>query len=142
MVIGYTTGVFDLFHIGHVRLLRNAKAICDKLIVGVSTDELVSYKNKSAVIPFSERIEIVSSCRYVDLAVSQNSMDKIDAYKRYKFDIMFVGDDWYESKKWKEIDDDFKDLNIRVVYFPYTKTTSSTLINQTLENLRKVKECD
>ena len=69
-------------------------------------------------------------------------MDKIDAYKRYKFDIMFVGDDWYESKKWKEIDDDFKDLNIRVVYFPYTKTTSSTLINQTLENLRKVKECD
>ena len=137
MVTGYTTGVFDLFHVGHVRLLRNAKSMCDKLIVGVTSDELVSYKNKQAVIPFEERIEIVRSCRFVDLAVEQSSMDKLDAANRYKFDIMFVGDDWYETKKWKEIDKKFSDIGVKVIYFPYTKTTSSTKINQTLDDLRR-----
>ena len=136
MVIGYTSGVFDLFHIGHVNVLRNAKSLCDKLIVGVSSDDLVLYKNKKPVIPFVERIDIVRACRYVDLAVCQDSMDKMDAFNRYKFDIMFVGDDWYQTDKWKNFDADFKDVGVKIIYFPYTATTSSTLINQTLTSLR------
>jgi glycerol-3-phosphate cytidylyltransferase len=140
MVIGYTTGVFDLFHVGHVNLLRNAKEMCDRLIVGVSTDELVQYKHKQPVIPFEERVEIVRASKYVDLVVPQNTMDKLDAVKRYKFDIMFVGDDWYKSEKWEEIDKEFLKLNIKIIYFPYTKSTSSTLINKTLQNLRGLNE--
>ncbi|MFM7012205.1 MAG: adenylyltransferase/cytidyltransferase family protein [Betaproteobacteria bacterium] len=136
MVVGYTTGVFDLFHVGHVRVLRNAKAMCDRLIVGVTNDELVSYKNKRSVIPFEERLEIVQSCKYVDLAVEQATMDKMDAFRRYKFDIMFVGDDWYKTDKWQSIDTEMRENGVRVIYFPYTKTTSSTLINQTLQSLR------
>lgn len=136
MVIGYTTGVFDLFHVGHVRLLRNAKSMCDRLIVGVTNDELVSYKKKKSVISFEERIEIVRSNRFVDLAVEQTSMDKLDALGRYGFDIMFVGDDWYKTEKWREFDEQFKNAGVKIVYFPYTKSTSSTLINETLKNLR------
>lgn len=135
-MIGYTTGVFDLFHVGHVNMLRNAKSMCDKLIVGVTIDDLVAYKNKKAVIPFEERIEIVRACRYVDLAVPQQSMDKFDALKRYKFNLMFVGDDWYKSDKWEEFDKQFATEGVRVQYFPYTVTTSSTLINETLTKLR------
>lgn len=136
MVIGYTTGVFDLFHVGHVNVLRNAKSMCDRLIVGVTVDELVAYKNKKSVIPFEERIEIVRACKYVDLAVPQMTMDKLDALDRYKFDIMFVGDDWYKTDKWEEFDNDFTSKGVRIIYFPYTKSTSSTLINETLKNLR------
>jgi glycerol-3-phosphate cytidylyltransferase len=136
MVLGYTTGVYDLFHIGHVNVLRNAKSLCDRLVVGVTVDELVLYKNKRAVVPFDERIEIVRACRYVDLAVPQASMDKLDAWQRYKFNVMFVGDDWYQNERWKALDAQFGELGVRIVYFPYTKTTSSTLINQTLERLR------
>lgn len=136
MVIGYTTGVYDLFHVGHVNLLRNAKSLCDRLIVGVTVDELVAYKNKKSVIPFEERIEIVRACKYVDLAVPQSSMDKLDALNRYKFNIMFVGDDWYKSEKWEKFDKEFKDRGVDIIYFPYTKSTSSTLINQTLLSLR------
>ena len=132
MKIGYTTGVFDLFHIGHLNLLKNAKSLCDKLIVGVTTDELVAYKNKKAVIPFDERMEIVSSIKYVDAVVPQESMDKMGMWKKLKFDVMFVGDDWYKSEKWKKYEDDFKAVNVKIVYFPYTKGTSSTLINDIL----------
>ena len=136
MVVGYTTGVFDLFHVGHVRILKNASALCDKLIVGVTSDELVSYKNKKSVIPFEERLEIVGACQYVDLAVPQITMDKIEAHNRYKFNIMFVGDDWYQSEKWQDFDKEFEKKKVRIVYFPYTKTTSSSLINETLIKLR------
>ncbi|MED5619844.1 adenylyltransferase/cytidyltransferase family protein [Ideonella sp. BN130291] len=136
MVIGYTTGVFDLFHIGHLNILRNAKSLCDRLIVGVTVDELVQYKNKRAVIPFEERIEVVRACRHVDLAVPQDTMDKLDAWQRYKFNVMFVGDDWYQNDKWKQLDAAFAEREVRILYFPYTKTTSSTLINQTLQRLR------
>jgi choline-phosphate cytidylyltransferase/glycerol-3-phosphate cytidylyltransferase len=137
MVVGYTTGVFDLFHVGHVRVLKNASAMCDRLIVGVTNDDLVLYKNKKPVIPFHERLEIVSACQYVTLAVEQSSMDKMDAFNRYKFNVMFVGDDWYKSEKWKEIDKEMNEAGVRVVFFPYTKTTSSTLINQTLLDIRE-----
>ena len=136
MVIGYTSGVYDLFHIGHLNLLRNAKGMCDKLIVGVTTDELVSYKNKKAVISFHERMEIVRSSRYVDSVVPQENMDKFEMWKKLKFDVMFVGDDWYASDKWEELEKQFKEVGVRIVFFPYTKGTSSTLLNETLKKLR------
>lgn len=136
MRVGYTTGVFDLFHAGHVRLLQNARALCDKLVVGVSVDELVLYKNKCAVIPFDQRIEVVKSCRYVDLAIPQYDMNKFDAVKKLKANILFVGDDWYGTAKWEEIEDDLAKIGCQVIYFPYTRDTSSTKINQTLESLR------
>jgi glycerol-3-phosphate cytidylyltransferase len=136
MVIGYTTGVFDLFHVGHVNMLRNAKSLCDKLIVGVTIDELVKYKSKSAVISFTDRIEVVRACRYVDIAVPQINMNKMDAYNSYRFDIMFVGDDWKGSEKWNIYNEEFNNVNVKILYLPYTKNISSTLINQTLETLR------
>lgn len=136
MIIGYTTGVYDLLHVGHLNLFRNAKAMCDKLIVGVTVDELVAYKNKRAVIPFEERIELVRSLKFVDVAVPQTSMDKMDAYDRYAFNLMFVGDDWYKDDKWKNYEQQFKSVDVRIIYFPYTKGTSSTLINETLLKIR------
>jgi glycerol-3-phosphate cytidylyltransferase len=139
MILGYTTGVFDLFHVGHVNLLRNAKGMCDKLVVGVTTDELVSYKNKKSVISFEERMEVVRSCRYVDAVIPQRDMDKFTQWQKVKFDVMFVGDDWFKSEKWEAIDKQFKEEGVRVVYFPYTKGTSSTLINNVLLDLRKDK---
>ena len=138
-IIGYTTGVFDLFHIGHVEILRKSKSMCDKLIVGVSSDKLVKYKFKRSVIPFQERLKIVSACKYVDLAVPQNNMNKLEAYKKYKFDVMFVGDDWYNTEKWEDIEKQFNKADVKVVYFPYTKGISSTLLNETLKTLRNTK---
>tara|TARA_B100000900_G_C20505704_1_gene685775 strand:+ start:213 stop:632 length:420 start_codon:yes stop_codon:yes gene_type:complete len=136
MVVGYTTGVFDLFHVGHIRLLKKAKSMCDRLIVGITVDELVAYKNKKAVIPFEERLEIVAACKYVDLAVAQTSMDKFDAFRRYNFDLMFVGDDWYKTEKWEDIEKKFSSHKVKIIYFPYTNSVSSTLINETLIKLR------
>ena len=136
MVIGYAAGVFDLFHIGHLNLLKNAKGMCDKLIVGVTTDELVVYKHKRAVIPFEERLELIRSIRYVDAAIPQESQDKLDAWKKIRFDVMFVGDDWYGSERWQDIESEFKELGVRIVYFPYTSGTSSTLLNSVLTRIR------
>ncbi len=135
--IGYTTGVYDLFHIGHLNLLRKAKAQCDYLIVGVSTDDLVEYKGKRSVIPFEERKEIVGAIKYVDEVVTQENMDKLGAWKKYHFDVMFVGDDWKGTDKWNKIEADLAQVGAKVVYFPYTKGTSSTLINETLIRLRE-----
>ncbi len=133
MIIGYTAGVFDLFHIGHLKLLQNARALCDKLIVGVTTDELVAYKFRKAVIPFSERLEIVRSIRYVDAVIPQETMDKFVTWQKLKFDVMFVGDDWYNTEKWQQLDEQFAQAGVRIVYFPYTKGTSSTLLNDVLQ---------
>ena len=101
MIIGYTAGVYDLFHIGHLNLLKNAKGMCDKLIVGVTVDELVSYKNKKAFIPYDERIEMVRACRYVDAVVPQENMDKLEMCKKLGASYLFVGDDLYGTEKWK-----------------------------------------
>ena len=141
MIIGYTTGVFDLFHVGHLNILKKSKLLCDKLIVGVTTDELMeSYKNKKAVIPFNERCEIVSEIKSVDLVVSQDNMDKVKAWEKYKFNKMFVGDDWKGTHKWNLIEEKLNAKGVELIYFPYTKGTSSTLINETLNSLRKVNE--
>lgn len=139
MVIGYTSGVFDLFHIGHLNLLKNAKGLCDKLIVGVTSDELVSYKNKRAVINHFERMEIVRNIKHVDVVVPQDDMDKMRMWRRLKFDVMFVGDDWFESEKWQAYDEEFKKVGVKIIYFPYTTGTSSTLINKTLDDIRNAK---
>ena len=137
IIIGYTTGVFDLFHIGHVRLLKIAKSLCDKLIVGVSTDALVKkYKNKKPIIPYLERLEVIKSLKYVDFVVTQNSLNKFNSLKKLKYDIIFVGDDWYASKKWKNFDKKFKELGVKIVYLPYTKRTSSTKITKILNQFR------
>ncbi len=136
MVIGYTAGVFDLFHVGHLNLLRNAKGMCDKLIVGVSTDELVKYKGKTPVIPFSDRIEIIRNLRCVDAVIPQEDMDKLATCKKLKASIMFVGDDWYNSEKWQEYEAQFAKEGIQIVYFPYTKNISSTQISKALKHLR------
>lgn len=98
MVIGYTTGVYDLFHVGHLNLFKNAKGMCDKLIVGVTVDELVQYKGKNSMIPFEDRIELVRSCKYVDAAVPQYDMDKLTACKKLGATYLFVGDDWYGTE--------------------------------------------
>ena len=138
--VGYTTGVYDLFHIGHLNLLRNAKALCDYLIVGVTVDELVAYKHKRAVIPFNERIEIVQAIRYVDKAVPQTSMDKMGAWEQYHFNVMFVGDDWKGTPKWDAYEKQFRQVGVDIVYFPYTKGISSTLLNETLTKLRNEEQ--
>jgi glycerol-3-phosphate cytidylyltransferase len=136
-IIGYTAGVFDLFHTGHLNLLKNAKGMCDKLIVGVTVDELVTYKGKYPMIPFEDRIEIVRSIKYVDAAVPQYDMDKINACRKLKANILFVGDDWYETEKWEEYEKQAEKLGIRVIYFPYTRGVSSTIISAAINGLRE-----
>ncbi len=135
MVIGYTAGVYDLFHVGHLNLIKNAKSMCDKLVVGVTVDELVKYKGTQAVIPFEERIEIIRSLKYVDAAVPQYDMDKLTTCKKLGAEIMFVGDDWYKTEKWEAYEKEFKEEGIRIVYFPYTRSTSSTLIRNALQEM-------
>lgn len=136
MTIGYTTGVYDLFHIGHLNLLKNARGLCDRLIVGVTVDELVAYKGKKALIPFEDRIEVVRSCRYVDAAVPQYDMDKLAACKKLGAKILFVGDDWYGTDKWNKYEEDFAKEGIKIVYFPYTQGVSSTKITEALKKTR------
>lgn len=136
MIVGYTTGVFDLFHIGHLNLLKHARGICDKLIVGVSTDELVKqYKDKVPHIPYEDRAEIVRNLRCVDVVVPQDSMDKLDVWKRLKFDVMLVGDDWYGQEKWKEYENQFADVGVRVIYFPRTPGISTTARKERLNSM-------
>lgn len=136
MVIGYTAGVYDLFHIGHLNLLKNARGMCDKLIVGVTVDELVTYKGKRAMIPFEDRIEIIRSVKYVDAAVPQYDMDKLQMCRKLGASILFVGDDWFGTEKWQTYEKEFSEAGVKIVYFPYTKGISSTLISKTLEQVR------
>ena len=134
--VGYTTGVFDMFHIGHLNILRRAKEQCDYLIVGVSTDELVmEYKNKTPIIPFEERAEIVQSIDCVDRVIAQENRDKYEAWRELKFDVMFVGDDWKGKPLFMKVEEEFKKVGIDVVYFPYTKDTSSTILREKLNVL-------
>ena len=123
--IGYTTGVFDMFHVGHLNILRRAKEQCEYLIVGVSTDELVQKsKNKMPIIPFGDRMRIVEAIKYVDRVVPQFDKDKVSAYEKYKFDVMFVGDDWKGSEIFNKSEKQLNQFGVDVVYFPYTKGVS------------------
>lgn len=136
MVIGYTTGVYDLFHVGHLNLLKNAKGMCDRLIVGVTTDDLVEYKGKRSMIPYEDRAEIVQAIKYVDAVVPQYDMDKLTACKKLGAALLFVGDDWYGTEKWEKIEKELAAEGIKVVYFPYTRGISSTKITQALQDSR------
>lgn len=136
MKIGYTTGVFDMFHVGHLRILKQAKAQCDQLIVGVSADELVqSYKKKLPIIPLQDRMDILASIKYVDKVVVQTSRDKFQAFQEIGFNVMFVGDDWKGSPLFLEVEKKFAAEGVEVVYFPYSKHVSSTSLTQVLQDI-------
>ncbi len=133
--VGYTTGVFDMFHIGHLNILRRAKEQCEYLIVGVSTDEVVrNYKNKTPIIPFEERKQIVEAIRYVDKVVSQESMDKVAAWDKLHFDVMFHGSDWKNSDMYNRLEEEFGKLGVDLVFLPHTDGTSSTLLSEKLKS--------
>lgn len=133
MIIGYTTGVFDMFHIGHLNILRRAKDCCDYLIVGVSTDELVQHdKKKTPIIPFEERCAIVEAIKYVDKVVPQTDKNKFGAWEKYHFNKMFVGSDWKGTEAWIEFEKQFEPVGVEIVYFDHTDGISSSLLRNKL----------
>ncbi|SHG80613.1 adenylyltransferase/cytidyltransferase family protein [Winogradskyella jejuensis] len=134
-IIGYTAGVFDMFHVGHLNILKQAKDNCDYLIVAVSPDELVkSYKGKKPIIPLDDRMEIIKAIKYVDEVVIQYDRDKIKAFKKYNFDVMFVGDDWKGNDLFQEVENELKKHNSRVHFFAYTNKISSTKLRTVLKD--------
>lgn len=135
-IVGYTTGVFDMFHIGHLHLLKKARNRCDYLIVGVSTDELVeSYKKKTPIIPFEHRLEIVSSLKFVDEVVAVTHRDKKQSYLDVGYDVLFVGDDWRGSDIFEDLEKFLEPYHARVEYFPYTQDVSSTKFREILQDI-------
>lgn len=134
-IVGYTTGVFDMFHIGHLNILKRAKEHCDILIVGVTTDELCqSYKNKLPIIPYEERKAIIEAIKYVDKVVPQLNRDKFSAWEEHKFDVMFVGDDWKGSVLFSEVERKLNNVGCKVEYLPYTQGTNSTILREKVLN--------
>lgn len=132
-VIGYTTGVFDMFHVGHLNIIERAKAQCDYLIVGVSTDELVQReKNKTPIIPFLDRCRIVNAIKYVDEVVPQMDKNKFAAWERHHFDKMFVGSDWKGTPQWKKFEEEFAPVGVEIVYLDHTDGISSTILRDKL----------
>ena len=134
--IGYAPGAFDLFHIGHLNLLRRAKEQCDFLIAGVVADEvLIQHKKVTPVIPLSERLEIVRYVRFVDMAHAAMTNDKTEIWKELRFNVLFKGNDWQGTEKGNRLERDFAALGVDVVYFPYTQATSSSALRRTLRNI-------
>ncbi|MBR6524058.1 MAG: adenylyltransferase/cytidyltransferase family protein [Clostridia bacterium] len=132
--VGYTTGVYDMFHIGHLNIIKRAKEQCEYLIVGVSTDDVVEeYKNKRPIIPFEERCAIVEAIKYVDKVVPQETMDKLVAWEKLKFDVLFHGSDWKGSDLYSEYEKKFKSVGVDVVFLPHTEGTSSTELSKKLQ---------
>ena len=132
-IIGFTAGAFDMFHVGHLNLIKNAKARCDYLIVGVNTDELIAnYKHKKAVVPLDERLQIVEAIKYVDEVIPVETLDKEIIWKRKKFDVVFIGDDWKGTARWNETERAMKKYGVKVTYLPYTTGTTSTLLREKL----------
>ena len=133
MIIGYTTGVYDMFHVGHLNILERAKAQCDYLIVGVSTDELVEReKHKTPIIPFADRCRIVAACRYVDQVVEQPDKNKMGAWQRLHFNKMFVGSDWKGSDAWRRYEEEFSAVGVEIIYLDHTDGISSTILRERL----------
>lgn len=135
-IIGYTTGVYDMFHIGHLNVIRRAKEHCDYLIVGVSTDELVRRdKGRTPVIPYNERAQIVAALKYVDQVVPQTDKNKLAAWERLGFHKMFVGSDWQGTPQWEEFERQFAPLGVEIVYLPHTDGISSTQLTDVIKNI-------
>lgn len=133
MIIGYTQGTFDMFHIGHLNLLKNAKQHCNYLIVGVNTDELVrSYKKKNAIIPLDERMAIIEAIKYVDEVIACDSLDKTEVWHKHHFDILMIGDDWKGNQRWAKTEQDMAALGVELIFLPYTRDTNSTLLREKL----------
>lgn len=131
--IGYTTGVFDMFHVGHLNILRRAKEQCEHLIVGVTTDQLcLRRKNKFPIINENERKAIVSAIRYVDRVIDQTDMDKIRPVKEFDVNVVFVGSDWRGTPSWIEYEKEFNKLGCKVVYLDHTDGVSSTILRDKL----------
>jgi len=131
MIIGYTSGVFDMFHIGHLNILKRAKEHCDFLIVGVSTDEVVQdYKHHTPVIPFKQRAAIVEAIKYVDEVVPQNTMDKLEFLKHRHFDVMFHGDEWKGTELYNKYEKEFAQYGARIEYLSHTEGISSTMLRE------------
>ena len=141
--IGFTVGTFDMFHIGHLNLFRQAKEYCEHLIVGVHSDEWVMQcKKRPTVIDYEERAEIVAAIRYVDEVVKNETKSKIDAWKRYQFNVAFIGDDWKGTEVWNKIEKELNRVGCDVIYIPYTKGISTTQIRQQLKDMdaEKIEE--
>lgn len=141
--LGYAPGVFDLFHVGHLNILRRARAHCDRLVAGVCSDELVvRLKGRPPVVPLSERLQIVRSVRYVDETFVATVDDKIEIWKEVGFDVIFKGDDWLGTDVWTTYEKEFARVGVEVVYFPYTVHTSSTLLRDALRLLAQQNPSD
>lgn len=139
--IGYAPGAFDLFHIGHLNLLREARAHCDFLIAGVASDAvLMRQKGIRPVVPLAERLAIVASNRYVDQAYAATTSDKIEIWRELRFDVLFKGDDWRGTEMGRRLESDFAPLGVEVLYFPYTSSISSTALRRTLHNINALAE--
>lgn len=137
MIVGYTTGVFDMFHIGHLNILRRAKERCDYLIVGVSTDDVVEdYKHRTPIIPYEERAAIVAAIRYVDEVVPQTTMDKLAFLKHRHFDVMFHGDEWKGTELYNRYEEEFAKYGARIEYLSHTEGISSTMLREKLKSNR------
>ena len=127
--VGYTQGVFDMFHIGHLRLINHAKEQCEYLIVGVNSDKLVEqYKKKTPIIKESERAEIVRNLKSVDRCEIVDTLNKVEIYKNLLFDAIFIGDDWKGNERWAQTGKDLAVYNVPVVYLPHTPNVSSTIL--------------
>ena len=136
--IGYAGGAFDLFHIGHLNLLRHARANCDFLIAGVVTDELLELtKGCPPVVPFAERLEIVRHISFVDDVHAESQLDKLDTWREVGFDLYFKGDDWRATARGRRLEAEFAVVGVEVVYFPYTVHTSSTALRLALQSLNR-----
>lgn len=134
--VGYAVGAFDLFHVGHLNILRQARSRCDFLIAGVVNDDLCEAgKGRRPVIPLSERLEIVQSIAYVDRAVEENHVNRLESWEELGFNVFFKGDDWRGTAAGNELERQFSAVGVAVVYFPYTLNTSSTILRRTLNNL-------
>lgn len=129
-IVGFTLGCFDILHIGHINLLRNSKKLCDKLIVGVCSDDYIDSKKGNRYFNIYDRINILQSIKYCDVVVPEDTLDKLTLWQKYKFDYLFVGSDWYGTPQYAKWEEDLGTVDCKVIYYPYTKNISSSIIKE------------